>query len=293
MIVAIAYSAVADHLDRVVSLSDEQDVTSHDIVPLVTAFGLLVLAGVITMTLVSSLMYAAVPAILQDAVLGRPVGLATVWRRAWARVAALIGTLMVTSLIAVVPVVLAMVAFVGITISLITLDSGSGGSMAISLGFLGVLATAPLAVWLWTKFCLAPSVVVFEGQGPIAAMRRSSQLVRGDWWRIFGISLLVYVMAMVAGYVIQMPFSFLGLLPGMIGTSSLDSDPNTAAVAVAMGGYLVAMMLGQLISQVVSTTFPQLVIGLLYVDRRIRTENLGPVLAQAAGAPPQAGPASG
>jgi hypothetical protein len=80
------------------------------------------------------------------------------------------------------------------------------------------------------------------------------------------------------------------MFPGMIGTSSLDSsDPNTTAVVVAIGGYAVALLLGQLVSQIISTTFPQLVIGLLYVDRRIRTENLGPVLAEAAGMPQQGG----
>ncbi|MFF4247070.1 hypothetical protein ACFYY2_21785 [Streptomyces sp. NPDC001822] len=286
--VAVAYSAVAHHMTELTSLGYGEDPTSTDVVPLVIAGGVLVLLGIVVMSVVSGLMYAAVPAVLQEAVLGRPVAFGTVWRRAWARVTPVIGALVLTALIVIVPMVLILVAFIGVIISLVAMDDGGGsaGSVtAITLGVIGALATGPVAAWLWIKFCLAPAVVVFEGQRPLAALRRSAQLVRGDWWRIFGITLLAGLMASTAGYFIQMPFSVLGVFPGMIGTASLDDDPSAAAVIVAVSGYLVAALLGQLVGQIISTTFPQLVTGLLYVDRRIRTENLGPVLAEAAGAP--------
>ncbi|MFJ8886418.1 hypothetical protein ACIRJR_23820 [Streptomyces sp. NPDC102402] len=281
--VAIAYSAVSDRLERVVSLDHGESASSSDVAPLVIAGCVLALLGIATMAVVSGLMYAVVPVVLQEAVLGRPVAVATVWRRAWSRVAPVIGTLILTALVAIVPVLLLMAAFVGVVISLVA--TGGNGAVAVTLGVVGVLITGPLAVWLWIKICLAPAAVVFEGRGPIAALRRSSQLVRGDWWRIFGITLLAGVMAGVAGYVIQIPFSVLGVFPGMMGSGSLDEDPSSAAVVVAMSGYLVATLLGQLVSQIISTTFPQLVTGLLYVDRRIRTEDLAPVLAEAAGVP--------
>ncbi|WP_406370795.1 hypothetical protein OH781_10145 [Streptomyces sp. NBC_01550] len=288
--VAIAYSAVSDPLHRVIELSSEESPRTEDIVPLVIAFGAVWLVAILALMTATAMMYATVPAVLQEAVLGRPTTFGTIWRRAWARVPAVIGTVLLTSLVAVIPMVLMMVAFIAMMITFITLDSGSGSGVAIALGILGALATAPLAIWLWVKFSLAPAAAVFEGQRPIAALRRSSQLVRGDWWRIFGISLLAMLMAAVASYIIQLPFSILGMFPGVIGMESLGSDPNAAAVVVAMSGYLVATLLGQLVSQLVSATFPQLVTGLLYVDRRMRSENLGPVLAEAAAVPPQFGP---
>ncbi|MGW0689978.1 DUF7847 domain-containing protein [Streptomyces sp. NPDC002738] len=288
--VAIAYSAVSDPLHRVIGLSSEESPSTEDVVPLVIGFGAVWLVAVLVLMTATAMMYATVPAVLQDAVLGRPTTFGIIWRRAWARVPAVIGTVLLTSLVAVIPVVLMMVAFIAMTIAFITLDSGSGSGVAIAVGIVGVLATAPLAIWLWVKFSLAPAAAVFEGQRPIAALRRSSQLVRGDWWRIFGISLLAMVMAAVASYIIQLPFSILGMFPGMIGMESLGSDPNPTAVIVAMSGYLVVSLLGQLVGQLVSATFPQLVTGLLYVDRRMRNENLGPVLAEAAAVPPQFGP---
>ncbi|WP_329421743.1 hypothetical protein OG810_27915 [Streptomyces sp. NBC_01693] len=288
--VAVAYSAVSGHLDHVISLDYDESASSTDIVPLVVAGGVLALLGIVTMAVVSGLMYAAVPAVLQEAVLGRPAAFAAVWRKAWAHVAPVIGALILTALVATVPVLLVMAAFIGVIISVLTMDSGGAAATAVTLGILGALVTGPLAAWIWIKVCLAPAAVVFEGRGPVAALRRSAELVRGDWWRIFGITLLAALIAGAAGYVIQIPFSVLGLFPGMIGTASLEEDPSPTAVLVAMSGYMVATLLGQLVSQIISTTFPQLVTGLLYVDRRIRTENLGPALAEAAGVPAQGGP---
>ncbi|MFG2623468.1 hypothetical protein [Streptomyces sp. NPDC048473] len=287
----IAYSAVSDHLDRVISLSADEDPSSKDLTPMLIALGAVWLVAMAAFMIGTAMMYAAVPAVLQEAVLGRPTTFSVIWRRAWARVPALIGTVILTALIAMIPVVLAVIGFFAFMIGAITLAHGSGTALWTSLGFLGALATAPLAAWLWVKFSLAPSAVVFEGQRPVAALRRSSQLVRGDWWRIFGVSLLAFAMAAVANYIIQIPFSFLGLFSGIIGGSTLDDDPNPAAIVFAMSGYVVILVLGQLIGQLVSATFPQLVTGLLYVDRRMRTENLGPVLAEAAAVPPpQHGP---
>ncbi|MGW0936340.1 DUF7847 domain-containing protein [Streptomyces sp. NPDC002666] len=284
---AIAYSAVADHLDRIMALGSDEDPHAEDWVPLVIAFGSVALVGMIAAVVSTALMYTAAPAVLQEAVLGRPTTFSAVWRRAWSRLPAVIGTVLLTWLIVLVPVLLAWIGFVAVVIAVLTADSGGGQITVIVFGVLGAFATAPLATWLWVKFSLAPSVVVFEGQGPIGALRRSSRLVRGDWWRIFGITLLAGAVAGFAGYLIQIPFSLLGTFSGMLGTVSLGDDPNPAAVIAAVSGYVLSIMVGQLISQLVVATFPPLVTGLLYVDRRIRTEDLGPVLAEAGAVPPQ------
>ncbi|WP_424860807.1 hypothetical protein [Streptomyces sp. MMS24-I29] len=282
----IAYGAAGEHLRRLLELSADEDPATGDVVPVLTGLGAVWLVGAVTFVLATALVYAAVPAVLQEAVLGRPTTFSAVWRRAWSRVPSVAGTVILVSLVVMIPVVLAMVGFIALMISVITLDSAGAAVLWSAFGLLGALATAPLAAWLWVKFSLAPSAVVFEGLRPVAAMRRSAQLVRGDWWRIFGIALLALAMAAVASYMIQMPFSFLGMFSGAIGGAALAEDPNPASIVLAMSGYMVIMLLGQLVGQFISATFPQLVIGLLYVDRRIRTENLGPVLAEAAAAAP-------
>ncbi|MFE7466280.1 hypothetical protein ACFU6R_19535 [Streptomyces sp. NPDC057499] len=283
--VVVAYSAVSGHLDTLFSLSGDEDPRSSDVIPVVIAFGAIWLLGVVSFVIATAVMHAAVPAVLQEAVLGRPTTFSAVLRRACSRVPTVIGTVALTFLIAVVPMILVVGGFIALVISTITLGHDTGAALWVVLGFVGAFATAPLAIWLMTKFSLAPSAAVFEGQSAVASMRRSSRLVRGDWWRIFGISLLSMLLASVASYFIQLPFSFLGAFSGLVGGSTLGDDPNPASIVFAMSGYAVIMALGALVGQFIAAVFPPLVTGLLYIDRRMRTENLGPALAEAAGVP--------
>lgn len=291
--VVIAYSAVSGHLHTVFSLSADEDPPASDVIPLVIALGIICLLAVIVFSVATAMMYATVPTVLQEAVLGRPTTFSAVWRRAWSRVPTVIGTVILTYLIALIPMVLVVAGFFALVIGSITLAHDTGTALWVVLGFVGAFATAPLAIWLCVKFCLAPSAAVFEGQSAVASLRRSAQLVRGDWWRIFGTGLLALILASVASYIVQIPFSFLGMFSGIIGGTTLDEDPNPTAIVFAMSGYMVIMALGQLVSQFITAVFPPLVTGLLYVDRRMRTENLGPALAEAAGVPAQPGPQYG
>ncbi|MGC4948233.1 hypothetical protein ACLQ2N_18805 [Streptomyces sp. DT224] len=285
--VAVAYSAVSDHLDRLFELDEGESAASGDVVPVIVAFGVVVLLGLLAMVIASAVVYAAVPAVLQEAVLGRPTTFSAIWRRAWARTPAVIGTLLLTGLITMVPMVLAIAALTGGIIAAVATDGGGAAVALIVVGAICFLAFIPLALWLWVRLSLAPSAAVFENQGPVASMRRSALLVRGDWWRICGMTLLAGMIASVAGYIIQLPFSLLGMFTGALGGAAFDENTHPAAMITALGGYLVVGVLGQLVSQLIVAVFPPLVTGLLYVDRRIRTENLAPVLAEAAAAPPR------
>lgn len=68
--VAIAYSAVSDPLHRVIELSSEESPRTEDIVPLVIAFGAVWLVAILALMTATAMMYATVPAVLQEAVLG-------------------------------------------------------------------------------------------------------------------------------------------------------------------------------------------------------------------------------
>lgn len=82
------------------------------------------------------------------------------------------------------------------------------------------------------------------------------------------------------------------MLPGLFDPADIDADPSGGQLIAVFGGLIVLSFVSQMIAQLFTAIFPPLVVGLLYVDRRIRTENLGPVLAQAAGPtlPEQYGP---
>ncbi|MGW4030791.1 hypothetical protein ACWEFL_15970 [Streptomyces sp. NPDC004838] len=182
-----------------------------------------------------------------------------------------------------VPVGLFMTAYVSMLVALVN-ENGSAAVLLV-LAIVAGLVTVPLSVWLWVRFSLSPAVAVFERQGAIAAMRRSSKLVSGSWWRVLGVTLLAGVIAGTASYAVQTPLSFMAMIPGLVDTSGLGSDPTSSEILSAISGVLILLAVAQLIGQLIVTVFPQLVVGLLYVDQRIRTENLAPALADASGLP--------
>ncbi|MEW2632166.1 hypothetical protein AB0903_11010 [Streptomyces sp. NPDC048389] len=281
--VGIAFAVHSDRLDRVFDSDSAPRV--DDALPLVLTFGAVYLLMFFVILVANAMISASCPAVLQDAVLGHPTTFRRIWRRALRRVWSVLGTVVLTALIAMVPVLLIGAAVGTLFITLITMSSNAGEFGWLVLGgLLGALATGPLAIWLWVKFAFAPAAAVFEGQGPIAALSRSARLVRGDWWRVFGIALLAYAMAAAAGYVIQLPFLFLSLLAPAFGGDAATSGVALAVVIVSAVIPLLAMLTGQALTAV----FPQLVVSLLYVDQRIRKENLAPALAHAASAPPAA-----
>ncbi|MFE2377679.1 hypothetical protein [Streptomyces sp. NPDC059398] len=278
---AILYASLSDRIHGITHAPKASDVGWDQAGPVVLAFAGVLLAAALLTTVCTAVICAACATVLQEAVLGRPLTFRTVWRRAWSRVAPLIGTVLLSGLIVLVPLLLIAGASVAAVVAAV---SAHNPAVAVIVGVLGGLALLPPAVWLWVLFSLAPAAVVFERQGPVGALRRSARLVRGAWWRICGISLLALAIGSMAGSFVQLPFTMVGMFHGQMLTLDSSSDPSPAQLLSAVGGYLTLSLLGQTLSQIVSVTFPQLVTGLLYVDRRMRTEELGPVLAEAAGA---------
>ncbi|MFF0475994.1 hypothetical protein [Streptomyces sp. NPDC004284] len=294
-----ALSGVADQLSHLIDLADRPDAQEpawEEIRPLVIAFVLVVAVALIGYVLAVATVEAAMLTVLQDAVLGRPATIGSVWRRALPRVPALIGTSLLTGLIAMVPVLPALVFFsigmAGASASAAG-DSDEVAGAFVGLGMLGFLVAIVPAVWLWVKFSLAPAAAVFEKQGPVRAMRRSSQLVRGRWWPVLGISMLAGLISAVTAGVIQQVLSMIGLFSAMTAAADLGTDPGLSEILSVFSVYIVVIMVGQLIGYLIQSTFPPLVSGLIYVDQRIRKENLAPALAESAGLPPQAPAAPG
>jgi len=77
------------------------------------------------------------------------------------------------------------------------------GALGIAVGaWVGLTATAvlfPVAVWLAIRWSLLAPVVEIEGGSPVAALRRSSELVRGHWLRVASLAGVGTVLALAAG----------------------------------------------------------------------------------------------
>jgi len=56
-------------------------------------------------------------------------------------------------------------------------------------------------IWILVAGALAPTAIALEGRDPLAAIKRSVALVRGKWWRTFGL-LMLAGMVMILGYLL-------------------------------------------------------------------------------------------
>ncbi|MGW6573907.1 hypothetical protein ACWGAN_17230 [Streptomyces sp. NPDC054945] len=290
LLAGIAVAAVYDHLEPVFDLPYGQEPSAEHLTPVivaaVTLFVLLFAVGLLSMAVLTALC----PAILQEAVVGRPTTFRAMWRTALRRTPSVLGALLLTGLIAGAPVLAALAVWIPVLVVSVSAEEPSPG--AVLLLPLLLLPALPVSVWLGTRLSLAPAVAVMEKAGPVAALRRSAALVKGAWWRIFGITLIGSMIAMSVAYLIQMPFQLIGMF-GMIplmAEGSEGGDPSTGMIVALVIGFL-CIMIGSGVSQMFQIGYTQLFSGLLYVDQRIRRENLAQaLLAELAAPAPGAAP---
>ncbi|MFC7216563.1 hypothetical protein ACFQLX_00020 [Streptomyces polyrhachis] len=276
------YLTVKDTVDKLIDI-DHYEPTGSETTGLVTAGSAALLVTLLAGLFVMGALYALAYVVLEPAAVGRPLGVREAWRRTRSRAWAMIGVSSLVGLIAMVPVAAAIASIVLVSV---TVGKSSVG-LAVLLGVLIGLAAAAYAVWVSVLLRLAPAVVVLEGASPVTALRRSAQLVRGAWWRTLGITLLTYLIVMTISQVAQLPMMLLPAITGAIvgGTQSLGLQ--IAAVVMLVLVLLVFMF----ITQVFTIAFMEIAGGLVYVDRRIRTEDLAPALLEAAGLAPAPVPA--
>ncbi|MEU8436614.1 hypothetical protein AB0F18_27650 [Streptomyces sp. NPDC029216] len=291
VVAAIGVAALGAH-DRFAAVFDRpkgDPPAADDVAALLLYFAPVAVLALVTLTLCTGMLTALCPAVIQEAVLGRPTTFAALWRRCWSRLPSVLGVVLCVGLFTAGPV-LALYA-VCFPLMIMPGDRPGPSPVVLLVTVMGVLLWMPVAVWLAVRFSLAPAVAVCEGLGPVAAMRRSARLVGGGWWRTFGITALGYLLATVVGYVVQLPFVLIGvfaLVPTIMGAGD-GGDP--AALVLGFGVYLASILLGTAVSAVFQVGYPQLVLSLLYVDQRIRKENLAEALVASAAAPAPGRPA--
>ncbi|WP_434993677.1 hypothetical protein [Arthrobacter sp. Ld5] len=136
-----------------------------------------------------------------------------------------------------------------------------------------VLGALALMTWVSTKLVVAPAALMLEGVGPWAAVTRSWQLTRGNWWRTFGIVLLTSLIVSIITSVISAPLSFaVTLFFGFSTSASAAPDALDSLPALAASQAITALFTA------VGYAFQAGVTSLLYVDLRIRREGFDVVL---------------
>ncbi|KLL12097.1 MULTISPECIES: glycerophosphoryl diester phosphodiesterase membrane domain-containing protein [Protofrankia] len=151
----------------------------------------------------------------------------------------------------------------------------AGLSIVVTLlTLIGIVGLVVGGVFVAVALALSTPAFVLEGGTIRTAMRRSWTLVRGAWWRTFGILLLTGIVVAVLLFVLAFVF-------GLAFAAASDSltDPVSGDFT---GPGLALNAIMSIVIDTVAMPIMASVIVLLYVDRRIRLEGLDMTLAQAA-----------
>ncbi|MEU6713109.1 glycerophosphoryl diester phosphodiesterase membrane domain-containing protein [Nonomuraea sp. NPDC046802] len=207
--------------------------------------------------------------ILGRAVFGGNITAGEAWRLVKSRMPALFGVVGLMTVIMAVPLIVFVLLIVALAMNVPPRD---GALWLLGATLLFLLVYFCYYLFFRTRFAFASPAVVLEGRGPIDAMRRSWHLVSGDFWRVLGIMLLTSLLVGLVAGLLSVPFTLLGTIFGMFGAGSVGSA-IVSAVLIAIGGTLGAML---------TYPFEAGVAGLLYADRRMRSEAFDLVLQTAA-----------
>ncbi|MGW1513162.1 DUF7544 domain-containing protein [Streptomyces sp. NPDC002394] len=226
--------------------------------------------SLLVMVMASLVSAALLTVVISRAVLGRPVSLGSAWQEARPRLLRLLGLTLLIS--AAIVAVVAVGLLPGLLI---------GGGAGVALTLIGGLGAIVAVVWLLIRFSLSSPALMLERQGVVQSLKRSAKLVRGSWWRVFGITVLTWLLLSLFAMIIEIPFMVIGFLLDSDGFSGLLSGTSTT-----FGWpFLIVTGIGGVITNAITYPISAGVTVLLYVDQRIRREALDLELARAAGLP--------
>ena len=135
----------------------------------------------------------------------------------------------------------------------------------------GAIACVIPGIYLWGALYVAIPVLLVEGVGPMRALGRSRELVKGRWWGTFGVAIIGYLLVAIVGA------AFTGLILGV----AVSSAQNTVT------GFLVSTIATTL-SSMLTTPAVAAFATVLYIDLRVRKEGFDLfLLAQRLGVEPR------
>ncbi|MFD1720081.1 hypothetical protein [Amnibacterium endophyticum] len=229
-------------------------------------FGLLTFAVTI---LTTALLQGLLVTVVARAALGERIALGAALRIAWRRVLPLIGVALLLGV--------AQVVAIGLLVLLVALVAQAGDTgpiIAALVGVLGGLGFIAAYLFIAIKVATVPSAVVLERLGVLAAIRRSWTLLRGSFWRTLGLVALVTVMVGIAAQVVSIPFSIIGgAVGGLLAPNAGGDLENASALGTLLLTSLPATIVGVIV-QGVGQVAQVGVLGLVYLDQRMRREGL-------------------
>lgn len=85
----------------------------------------------------------------------------------------------------------------------------------VVVGLFATVIGIPFAIYFSMRWGLYSLPVLFEETTGRNALRRSTELVKGSWWRVFGILLAITLITFMIGFILQESFEFILSLLGV------------------------------------------------------------------------------
>ncbi len=184
------------------------------------------------------------------------VSLARTWGQSLLVFLALVGIILVAYLVLIAAVV-------------------ADSSAMKGIGIIALLLAICTAVYFWVRWIFALPAIAWEDAGVMQSFRRSSFLVKGWWWRTFGIALLLYLIAQFAITLVTTPLSFVALWGffknyfALLGSmSGGQSDPDIVYQLFDSLGVGLGILI--YISYILTAMVVPLFVAIMYFDLRAR-----------------------
>ena len=169
-----------------------------------------------------SLMQGALIHAISEQYLRQSINIGRAFRFAWERLAALAG---------------AMILVLFATTGILVVSIGFTVSISPDVGYIFIAAGFCVGLYLMVRWSFILQVALLERLGPLAAMSRSSALVKRNWWRVMNMTIII----------------------GII----------TVGISIILG---TVPTIGPTLGSILSTPIFTIGITLLYYDLRVRKE---------------------
>jgi hypothetical protein len=144
------------------------------------------------------------------------------------------------------------------------------GVMVVLVVGVGTILLIIPGILFYVWFSLSAQAIAIEDRRYVRAMGRSRQLVRGSWWRVFGILLVISLVTGIALELVQ------GIVTALLGVVGAGSGPDLFGTGGGAQGFshltTAPVVLGSTIATLLVSPIGALASALLYFDLRLRKE---------------------
>ncbi|MBL0175932.1 MAG: hypothetical protein IPP94_11825 [Ignavibacteria bacterium] len=153
-----------------------------------------------------------------------------------------------------------------------------------------IVAAIPVVMYLSLRWMFCQVIVSYEGDTVLHSFVRSSYLVSDNWWRTFGILLLLSFAAQMAASFVVMPVAFIAMfssfanmLPNMHSNAPPDMSPDKIYDMVT--GMVIAYSVMIALSTVLQLLLQSVYLVVMYFDLRARKGEFNDAAAHRDGNP--------